>query len=215
MKFYLASLFPEVFDQLLSSSMLLKAKKLGVFDYQFINIRDFGLGPRKQVDDVPYGGGDGMVLKPEPIITLIHQIKTLEPKLSVILPSPRGKTYLQSEAIRLSQSKTNYLIICPKYEGYDERITHYVDEVFSIGNYILTGGEIPAMIIVDSVIRLLPGVLGGESSSLDESFQLDDKTKEYPQYTRPTEYDGLKVPDVLLSGDHQAINHWRNQHKIS
>ncbi len=215
MKFYLASLFPEVFDQLLSSSMLLKAKNLGVFDYSLINIRDFGLGPRKQVDDLPYGGGDGMVLKPEPIINLINYIKKKEPNLRVILPSPRGKTYLQSEAIKLSQTKTNYLIICPKYEGYDERIIYFVDEIFSIGNYILTGGEIPAMVIVDSVIRLLPGVLGGSSSTLDESFQLDDQTKEYPQYTRPIEYAGLKVPEVLLSGNHQAINHWRNHHKIS
>lgn len=214
MTFFIASLFPEVFEDLFNASMLLKAQKKGLFNFQLINIRDFGIGTRQQVDDVPYGGGDGMVLKPEPIINLINDFKQKHPDLKVVLPSPRGQNYLQSDAIRLSQSQQDLLIICPHYEGYDERIMNYVDYCFSIGNYVLTGGEIPAMIIVDSVVRLLPGVLGGKNSAFDESFQLDNKTREYPQYTRPAKYLDLEVPKVLQSGHHQAILKWRNQHKI-
>jgi len=214
MTFFIASLFPEVFEDLFNASMLLKAQKKGLFNFQLINIRDFGIGTRQQVDDVPYGGGDGMVLKPEPIINLITDFKQKHPDLKVVLPSPRGQNYLQSDAIRLSQSQQDLLIICPHYEGYDERIMNYVDYCFSIGNYVLTGGEIPAMIIVDSVVRLLPGVLGGKNSAFDESFQLDNKTREYPQYTRPAKYLDLEVPKVLQSGHHQAILKWRNQHKI-
>jgi len=214
MTFFIASLFPEVFEDLFNASMLLKAQKKGLFNFQLINIRDFGIGTRQQVDDVPYGGGDGMVLKPEPIINLITDFKQKHPDLKVVLPSPRGQNYLQSDAIRLSQSQQDLLIICPHYEGYDERIMNYVDYCFSIGNYVLTGGEIPAMIIVDSVVRLLPGVLGGKNSAFDESFQLDNKTREYPQYTRPAKYLELEVPKVLQSGHHKAILKWRNQHKI-
>jgi len=214
MTFYIASLFPEVFDNLFNSSMLLKAQKKGLFSFETINIRDFGLGSRQQVDDLPYGGGDGMIFRPEPIINLISDLKQKHPNLRVILPSPRGQNYLQSDAIRLSRSQKDFLIICPHYEGYDERIMNYVDESFSIGNYVLTGGEIPAMVIVDSIVRLLPGVLGGKNSAFDESFQLDNKTKEYPQYTRPAKYLGFEVPKVLQSGDHQAILKWRREHKI-
>jgi tRNA (guanine37-N1)-methyltransferase len=174
-----------------------------------INLRDFGLGPRKQVDDTPYGGGDGMLLKPEPVIAAIEHAKTVDPTARVILPTPRGKIYKQSNAKHLAKANHGLIIICPRYEGYDERITTWVDESFCIGNYVLTGGEVPAMVIIDSVVRLLPGVLGGETSTEIESFQDDDRTIEFPQYTRPEDFHGHKVPEVLLGGHHAQIEAWR------
>ncbi len=213
--FYLASLFPKIFDGVLDQSMLFKARNLKLIDIQLINIRDFGNGPRQQVDDTPYGGGDGMLLMVEQLYKLINHTKKISDKeLKVILPSPRGKTYLQSDAISLASSDVNYLIVCPRYEGYDERITSYVDYIYSIGNYILTGGEIPAMVLVDSITRLIPGVLGGNESVQIESFMSDDQTKEFPQYTRPENFKDQKVPDVLLSGNHKKILEWRNKMMI-
>lgn len=213
--FYLATLFPKIFDGVLDQSMLFKARDLKLIDVQIINIRDFGFGRRHQVDDTPYGGGDGMLLMVEPLYNLINHTKKISDKeLKVILPSPRGKTFLQSDAISLATLDVNYLILCPRYEGYDERITDYVDYIYSIGNYILTGGEIPAMVMVDSITRLIPGVLGGEQSTLIESFMQDDQTKEFPQYTRPESFNGQTVPEVLLSGDHQKILEWRNNMMI-
>lgn len=188
--------------------MLWKAKEKGLAEYSYINLRDFGLGPRKQVDDTPYGGGDGMLLKPEPLVTAIEQAKKNDPQAKVILPTPRGKLYKQSDAKHLAKAK-GLILVCPRYEGYDERITKWVDEQVCIGNYILTGGEIPAMVIIDSVVRLIPGVLGGEKSAEIESFQQDDRNVEYPQYTRPEDFRGMKVPDVLLSGHHAKIEKWR------
>ena len=208
--FYLATLFPKIFDGVLSQSMLHKARKLGLVDIKVIDIRDFGLGKRHQVDDTPYGGGDGMLLMIEPLFNLIKSVKEKSSnQISVLLPSPRGKSYLQSDALRLSKSTNDYLIICPRYEGYDDRLIRYVDETFSIGNYVLTGGEIPAMIMVDSITRLIPGVLGGETSAEIESFA-DDKTREFPQYTRPEKFDGQSVPKVLLTGNHKQIEVWRH-----
>lgn len=198
-----------MFEGVLGNSMLWKAQDRKIVDYKFINLRDFGLGPRKQVDDTPYGGGDGMLLKPEPLVAAIEQAKANDPTAKVLLPTPRGKTYQQSDAKHLAASQTSLIIICPRYEGYDERITQWVDESFCIGNYVLTGGELPAMIIIDSIVRLLPGVLGGENSTEIESFQRDDKTIEFPQYTRPEDFQGLKVPEILLSGHHGEIAAWR------
>ena len=172
-------------------------------------MRDFGIGKRKTLDDTPYGGGDGMVLKPEPIFEAIEFAKTQDPTAQVILPTPRGKLYKQSDAKDLAKTAEGLIIFCPRYEGYDERITELVDKQYCIGNYILTGGEIPAMVIFDSVVRLLPGVLGGENSVDFESFQDDDQTIEHPQYTRPAEFRGLKVPEVLLNGNHQQISKFR------
>ncbi len=142
----------------------------------------------------------------------IEDAKKDDPKAVVILPTPRGKTYKQSDAKRLAAAGQGLIMICPRYEGYDERVTEWVDEQFCIGNYVLTGGELPAMIIIDSVVRLLPGVLGGENSAEIESFQKDDKNIEFPQYTRPEDFQGLKVPKVLLSGNHAQIEDWRRKY---
>jgi tRNA (guanine37-N1)-methyltransferase len=213
MKIQIITLFPEMFDKVLGSSMLWKAADRGIAEYSTIDLRQFGLGPRKQVDDTPYGGGDGMLLMIEPLAAAIKQAKENDPAAVVILPTPRGKTYKQSDAKRLAASDKGLIIICPRYEGYDERITKWTDEQFCIGSYVLTGGEIPAMAIIDSVVRLLPGVLGGETSAEIESFQDDDKTIEFPQYTRPEEFQGMSVPDVLLSGHHAEIAKWRNENR--
>jgi len=212
MRIQIISLFPEVFEPLLSSSMLYKASKAELVKFDLINLRDFGLGPRKTVDDTPYGGGDGMVIKPEPIVAAIEQAKKLDKHALVILPTPRGKDYRQSDAKELSKA-AGLIIVCPHYEGYDERIVNWVDRQYSIGNYILTGGEIPSMAIIDSVTRLIPGVLGGESSAENESFQADDQTIEHPHFTRPEDFRGLKVPDVLLSGHHKKVEDWRETNK--
>lgn len=209
MKIQIITLFPEMFPGVLQASMLWKAQDKGIVSYEYINLRDFGLGPRHQVDDTPYGGGDGMLLKPDPVVAAIEQAKLNDPTARVLLPTPRGSIYKQSDAKRLAADNRGLIIVCPRYEGYDERITKWVDESFCIGNYVLTGGELPAMIIIDSVVRLLPGVLGGENSAEIESFQADDVNIEFPQYTRPEDFQGMKVPDVLLSGNHAEIEAWR------
>ncbi len=211
MKIQIITLFPEMFEGVLGTSMLWKASDKSIVSYELINLRDFGIGPRRQVDDTPYGGGDGMLLKPEPLVEAIKHAKKADPSAKVILPTPRGKLYKQSDAKKLAADGNGLIIICPRYEGYDERITKWVDESFCIGNYVLTGGELPAMIILDSVVRLLPGVLGGETSADIESFQDDDKNIEFPQYTRPEDFRGDKVPDVLLSGNHAEIQAWRDK----
>lgn len=209
MKIQVITLFPEMFAGVLGNSMLWKAQDKGIATYEIIDLRQFGLGPRKQVDDTPYGGGDGMLLMVEPLAAAIGQAKAADPEAKVLLPTPRGKMYKQSDAKRLAKAEQGLIIICPRYEGYDERVTEWVNESFCIGNYILTGGELPAMVIIDSVVRLLPGVLGGAASAEIESFQQDDQAIEFPQYTRPEEFKGLKVPDVLLSGHHAEIEAWR------
>jgi tRNA (guanine37-N1)-methyltransferase len=210
-KIQIITLFPEMFQGVLNNSMLWKAQDRNIVQYQFINLRDFGIGPRRQVDDTPYGGGDGMLLKPEPVVAAIGQARKNDPEALVLLPTPRGKQYKQSDAKELASQPKGLILVCPRYEGYDERITKWVDYQYCIGNYILTGGELPAMVIVDSVVRLLPGVLGGETSTDIESFQADDESIEFPQYTRPEEFQGMRVPDVLLSGHHGEIARWRSE----
>jgi tRNA (guanine37-N1)-methyltransferase len=214
MKIQIITLFPEMFTGVLGNSMLWKAQERGIVSYECINLRDFGLGPRRQVDDTPYGGGDGMLLRPEPVVAAIEAAKAnvAGSNVRVLLPTPRGKIYKQSDSKRLAAAHEDLIIVCPRYEGYDERITAWVDESFCIGQYVLTGGELPAMVLVDSVVRLLPGVLGGETSAEIESFQQDDQTIEFPQYTRPENFQGHKVPDVLLSGNHATIAAWRADH---
>lgn len=222
MKIQVITLFPEMFEGVLNSSMMWKAQEAKAVEFELINLRDFGLGPRKQVDDTPYGGGDGMLLMIEPLVSAIEyaqkqnvdwrkKIGKKPNKARVILPTPRGKIYKQSDAKRLSTGDEDLIVICPRYEGYDERVTKWADEQICIGNYVLTGGEIPAMAIIDSVVRLLPGVLGGEKSAELESFQDDDKTIEHPHYTRPEKFKELEVPPVLLSGNHAEIEKWRNE----
>ncbi len=214
MKVQIITLFPEMFDGVFGTSMLWKASKDGYVKYSCINLRDFGLGPRKTVDDTPYGGGDGMVLMIEPLTRAVEHAKSIDPAAKVLLMTPRGNTWVQSKAKSYSDRGSGLIIICGRYEGYDERITTMVDEQISVGNYVLTGGEIPAMIIVDSIVRLIPGVLGGETSAEVESYVPDDKTVEAPQYTRPEDFNGHKVPAVLLSGHHADIQRWRNQHGV-
>lgn len=198
--------------------MLWKAQDRGAVEYSIIDLRQFGIGARKTVDDTPYGGGDGMLLKPEPVVAAIEYAKQqVAPgrQSMVMLPTPRGYTYKQSDAKRLAlagQNGTDIIVVCPRYEGYDERITAYVDEQFCIGNFVLTGGELPAMVLVDSVVRLLPGVLGGAKSVDIESFQDDDEYVEFPQYTRPEVFRDQAVPDVLLGGHHAQIAAWRAMH---
>lgn len=211
MKIQIISLFPEMFPGVLNASMLWKAQDKGIVKISYINLRDFGLGPRKQVDDAPYGGGDGMLLKPEPLLAAIEAARsnTEGEKSKVILLTPRGKKFKQVHARRLAHEE-NLIFVCARYEGYDERITEFVDEQISIGDYVLTGGELPAMVVIDSVIRLIPGVLGGETSAEIESFS-KGRNLEFPQYTRPEEYMGMKVPAVLLSGNHDDIAKWRKQ----
>lgn len=211
MKIQIITLFPDAVRPYLESSMMWKASDRGIVEYNLIDLREFGLGPRHQVDDTPYGGGDGMLLKPEPLLTAIEHAKASDPAARVFLPTPRGRLLKQSFVKELAADGRGMIIICPRYEGYDERITKWVDELYCIGNYVLTGGELPAMILADSVVRLIPGVLGGETSTQVESFQEDDENIEFPQYTRPEVFEGMQVPEVLLSGNHAAIETWRKE----
>lgn len=212
-KIAVITLFPEMFDGVLDSSMLWKAQKDNLIQFELINLRDYGLGPRKQVDDTPYGGGDGMLLMPEPLFEAINEAKKNIPNAKVILMTPRGESFKQKLAKEMADSNDDYIFVCGRYEGFDERVFEIADGAISIGDYVLTGGELPAMVIIDSITRLIPGVLGGENSALIESFS-DGETLEFPQYTRPSEYKGLKVPEVLLSGNHGEIAKWRKEHSI-
>lgn len=211
MKIQIITLFPDMFPGVMNASMMWKAQEQGAVTFEYIDLRQFGLGPRKQVDDTPYGGGDGMLLKPGPLVAAIEYAKQQDPEALVLLPTPRGKVYQQSDAKELAARNKGLIIVCPRYEGYDERVTAYIDRLYCIGSYVLTGGELPAMIIADSVVRLLSGVLGGETSAEIESFQQDDQNIEFPQYTRPEEFRGERVPTVLLSGHHAEIDKWRSQ----
>jgi tRNA (guanine37-N1)-methyltransferase len=214
MKIQIISLFPAMFDGVLSTSMLRKAEEKNIVEFIHLNLRDFGKGARKTVDDTPYGGGDGMLLQPGPVVEAIELALKSDPGALVILPTPRGEPYQQSDAKSLAaDTGRGLIVVCARYEGYDERITKWVDKQYRIGNYVLTGGELPAMVIIDSVVRLLPGVLGGENSAAIESFQDDDKTTEFPQYTRPEDFRGMKVPGVLISGNHADIEKWRQANK--
>ena len=205
------TLFPEMLTGVFGSSMMWKAQKEGLVSLETIDLREFGLGPRRQVDDTPYGGGDGMLLMIEPLWKAVTHAKSQDPTAKVVIMTPRGTRWKQSLAQEFSKKEHGYVFICGRYEGYDERIMELVDMELSVGDYVLTGGELPAMTIIDSIVRLLPGVLGGEQSAAIESFS-DGETLEFPQYTRPAEFNGLQVPEVLLSGKHAMIAEWRKTH---
>lgn len=209
-KIQVVTLFPEMFEGVLNSSMMWKAQKEKIVEFRLVNLRDFGLGPRKTVDDTPYGGGDGMLLMPEPLFRAINDAKTYDPDAKVVLMTPKGDRWVQSTSQAWSEADNGYIFVCGRYEGYDERILSLVDEQVSVGDYVLTGGELPAMTLIDSIVRLIPGVLGGENSAAIESFS-DGKTLEFPQYTRPEVFNGLEVPKVLLSGNHAEIAKWRTE----
>ena len=188
--------------------MMWKAQKDDIVELTTVNLREFGLGPRRQVDDTPYGGGDGMLLMIEPLWKAVEFAKSQDETAKVVLMSPRGQRWKQAKAQKEADDDRGVIFICGRYEGVDERILELVDEQWSIGDFVLTGGELAAMMMIDSIVRLIPGVLGGEKSAEIESFS-DGETLEFPQYTRPEEFKGLRVPDVLLSGHHGKIAEWR------
>lgn len=215
MKISIITLFPEVFEPILNSSILKRAQKKGLVEFELVNLRDFGEGKHKIVDGRPYGGGAGMILRTDILAKAVHKVRSHSSSGNtdrVILTSASGKPCIQTKARELS--KLNHLIIiCGHYEGVDQRFTDkYIDEEISIGDYVLTGGEIPAMVIVDSITRLIPKVLEKPEATANESFS--EGLLEYPQYTRPEEFEGKKVPEVLLSGNHAEIKKWRSQKSL-
>ncbi|MGJ7586574.1 tRNA (guanosine(37)-N1)-methyltransferase TrmD [Staphylococcus shinii] len=211
MKIDYLTLFPDMFNGVLNHSILKRAQEKDMLEVNTVDFRHFAENKHNQVDDYPFGGGQGMVLKPEPIFNAMDSIdKTADTR--VILMCPQGRPFNQAIANELSQAE-HIVFICGHYEGYDERIReNLVTDEISMGDYVLTGGELPAMVMTDAIVRLLPGVLGNQQSHEDDSFQ--DGLLEFPQYTRPREYKGMGVPDVLLSGNHANIEKWRHEQKI-
>lgn len=210
MQFTIISLFPEMFESVFNHSILKRAREDGFFSINYINLREFGVGKHKSVDDTPYGGGVGMVLKVDVVDQAITFAKSKVDNSSVILLDPTGTQYTQKFAENLSR-KNHLIFVCGHYEGFDERIKQLVDYEISIGDYILSGGEIPAMVILESVGRLLPGVLKKENATFFESFSEIDGMRilEFPQYTRPHVYKGMSVPEILLSGNQKVIDEYR------
>jgi tRNA (guanine37-N1)-methyltransferase len=206
------SVFPEVFGPYLRVSMLGRALDSGLWEFHAHDLRDWTHDAHRSVDDTPYGGGPGMVMKPEPVFEAIDAVGSMHDTAGrVVVLSPTGRRFTQAEARRLSE-EPRLMLVCGRYEGLDQRILDRADEVLSIGDYVLTGGELPAMVVIDAVVRLLPGVLGHELSSAEESFA--DSLLEYPQYTRPAVFDGGEVPDILLSGDHARIAAYRREQAL-
>ncbi|MBN6015315.1 tRNA (guanosine(37)-N1)-methyltransferase TrmD [Clostridioides difficile] len=214
MRFHIMTLFPEIFNSYMDESIMKRAVEKGIIEVHIYNIRDFSNNKHKKVDDYPFGGGAGMVMTPQPIYDTYKHIITTHNinNPSVIYLTPKGKVYNQSMAKQMSL-KEDIILLCGHYEGIDERIIDLIvtDEI-SIGDYVLTGGELPALIMIDSILRLIPGVLNQEESFEEESFK--DNLLEYPHYTRPRDFEGLKVPEVLLSGNHKKIDEWRREESI-
>jgi tRNA (guanine37-N1)-methyltransferase len=212
MKFDILTLFPEMFQGPFDESIIRRGKDKGLIEIALHQIRDFATDKHRTTDDYPYGGGAGMVMKTGPLAACIEKVKSENPEATVVLTTPQGIPFTQSIAAKLAESK-GLVIICGRYEGVDERISQqYVDLEISIGDYVLSGGELASMIIVDAVTRLIPGVLGCADSAEYDSFS--NGLLEHPQYTRPPEFNGAKVPDVLLSGNHAEINRWRHQQAL-
>jgi tRNA (guanine37-N1)-methyltransferase len=209
MNIHYLTLFPEMYEGVLSSSILGRAKEKGIVNYNLINFRDYSEDKHNKVDDYPFGGGAGMVLKPEPIFNAMDAMNAPNPR--VILLCPQGRPFNQKMAEDLS-SEEDVVFICGHYEGYDERIRTLVTDEVSIGDYVLTGGELASMTMTDAVVRLIPGVLSNEMSHQEDSFSTG--RLEHPHYTRPREYRGMKVPDVLVSGNHKLIEEWREKESI-
>lgn len=212
MIFTILTLFPSLFESPLNESLIKKARDKGVLDFNIINIRDFASDQHKTCDDYPFGGGAGMVMKVEPIVAAIqHLEREIGGRPYFTLLTPHGRLLNQDVASGMARRK-HVVLICGRYEGVDERISSFVDDEVSIGDYILSGGEIAALVLVDAVARLVPGVIGNEQSSIDESFR--EALLEYPQYTRPQRFGELEVPPVLLSGNHEEIRRWRRKESI-
>jgi tRNA (guanine37-N1)-methyltransferase len=208
----IVTLFPELFETFLATSFVGRAREMGRLDVRFANLRDFGLGRHKSVDDTPYGGGSGMLMRVDVLVAAMESLDEAaaargEAKARRVLLTPQGRRHSQALATELA-TREALMLVCGRYEGFDERVRAYVDVEISLGDFVMTGGEVAAMAIVESVVRLLPGVLGNEASTREESHG-EDGLLEYPQYTRPAEFRGAAVPEVLASGHHGAIAKWR------
>jgi len=212
MKFIFVTLFPEQIEAAAGHSMLKRAMDTGIIEIECINPRDFSLDRHHSVDDAPFGGGVGMVLKPEPVVEAIKVAKAKAPGAPVIGMSPGGTTFKQAMAETWAENETGLIFVCGHYEGFDERIYHWVDRKVSIGDFVLTGGELPALLIMDAVSRFVPGVLGKLASAEEDSFS--SGLLEYPQYTRPVVFEGMEVPEVLRNGNHALIARWRRKQAL-
>lgn len=212
MRIDIVTIFPEMFEGVIGSSIIGRARKQELVEINLVDFREFSTNKHHTVDDTPYGGGGGMVLKPEPIFHAVESLIEAGKRPRVILTCPQGEVYSQSKALEFAQ-EDHLIIVAGHYEGYDERIRqHLITDEISVGDYVLTGGELPAMIIVDSVTRLLPGALGNDTSAVLDSFR--EGLLEYPHYTRPAEFRGWQVPDVLLSGHHGNVERWRRKESL-
>lgn len=211
LNFTVVTLFPQMFESPLAHSVLKRAREKRLISVQLVDPRNFTTGRHRMTDDYPYGGGQGMVMKPEPLASTIEYIRAQSPRARVVLLSPQGRVFEQKIAAELAQDE-DLVLVCGRYEGVDERVKSFVDDELSVGDFTLSGGEPAAIIVIDAVSRLIPGVLGNEKSAAEESFS--NGLLEYPQYTRPEEFRGMKVPEVLLSGDHQRIKQWRREASI-
>lgn len=211
MRFETLSVFPEVFAPYLDASIMGRAQRAGILDFAARDLRDWTHDRHRTVDDAPFGGGQGMLMKPAPIFEAVEALSAEGPRPHVVFFSPCGRRYDQSCAEALSHEE-RVLLVCGRYEGMDERAYELADDVFSLGDYVLTGGELAAMVVIDSVVRLLPGALGDAMSAKDESFS--DGLLEYAQYTRPASYRGMDVPEVLLGGDHAKVDAWRRRSAV-
>ena len=212
MKCDVLTLFPDILNACLNESILKRAREKELLDVKLYNIRDFTLDPHRKVDDYPYGGGAGMVFTPEPVFRAVDSLKEDGEPRKIVLLSPQGRSFSQSMAEDFSKEKKRFVDICGRYEGIDERVRTLVDEEVSIGDYVITGGELAALIIIDAVTRLIPGALGDDRSIEDESFSWG--ILDYPHYTRPREFRGLDVPQVLVSGNHKEIRTWRRREAL-
>lgn len=211
LRFTVITIFPQMLASPLGHSILKKAQDKGLIRVERVDLRDYTDDRHRSTDDTPYGGGQGMVMKPEPLVAAIEHARSQQPSARVILLTPRGRVFDQRIAREFSRQR-EIVLVCGRYEGIDERVSAFVDDEISIGDYTLSGGEPAAAVVIDAVARLLPGVLGNENSAAEESFT--DGLLEYPQYTRPEDFRGMKVPEVLLSGDHERIRQWRRQKSI-
>jgi tRNA (guanine37-N1)-methyltransferase len=213
--FHIITIFPELFESFISTSLIAKAIDKNLLQIVRHQLRDFSDPPHYRVDDTPYGGGGGMVLKPEPLARAVRHVKQTAPTATVMLMAPTGKLYRQEMAEELNNTNSEYIIICGRYEGIDQRIIDsFVDVELSIGDYVLMGGELPAMVVIESIARLRPEVLGNQESPLHESFSINksnERILEAPHYTKPQIFESQAVPDVLLSGDHKKIETWRQE----
>jgi tRNA (guanine37-N1)-methyltransferase len=213
MKFSIVTIFPEMIHAYLGVSIMKRAIQKDVISVSVHNLRDYATDKHRTVDDYPYGGGVGMVMKPEPFFRIVEELWPCRDKRKIIMLSPKGSLFGQEKALELSREKAEMVFLCGRYEAIDERVSeHLADEEISIGDYVLTGGELPALVIIDAIARLVPGVLGDSRSSEEDSFSCG--LLDYPHYTRPEDFRGMRVPEVLLSGNHREIAVWRKRRSL-